>query len=173
MDRPSYYGVCPAEVRYDFRLPASARLLYVELSALSNYKGYCWASNQYFMKYFDVCERTVKRWLEALEAYGYITITNERNEFNKKERKIYLTVASAAPQNQKVDKNVQKSGQKCPKKVDKNVRSNNTSINNNINTARARVIAQPKNKCKPKFTDFEQREYDWTKIEAALFGDSS
>ena len=44
----SYYAIIPANVRYDPDLTPNAKLLYGEITALTNDKGYCWASNNYF-----------------------------------------------------------------------------------------------------------------------------
>ena len=49
IEKPAYWAVLPAGVRYDETLPASAKLLYAEISSLTNQEGYCYASNAYFM----------------------------------------------------------------------------------------------------------------------------
>ena len=72
--RPSYWAVLPASVRYDPHIPASAKILYAELSALAESYGYAWPTNDYFERLYGVSERSVIRWLQALEAAGYIRI---------------------------------------------------------------------------------------------------
>ena len=44
----SYYAIIPANVRYDNELTEKAKLLYGEITCLSNKEGYCFALNNYF-----------------------------------------------------------------------------------------------------------------------------
>ena len=44
-ERPSYYSIITADVRYDKSLKDKAKLLYSEITALANKNGYCYASN--------------------------------------------------------------------------------------------------------------------------------
>lgn len=48
MEKPNYYAVLPACVRYDDRLKPAEKLLFAELTSLSQAEGYSWASNGYF-----------------------------------------------------------------------------------------------------------------------------
>ena len=41
MNKPSYYAVIPAEVRYDNELSADEKLMYGELTCLTSAYGYC------------------------------------------------------------------------------------------------------------------------------------
>ena len=78
-DKPNYYAIIPADVRYSSLKP-NAKLLYGEITALSNKLGYCFASNSYFAELYGVSKNTVSRWLSDLKKLGFITIQLERNE---------------------------------------------------------------------------------------------
>ena len=88
--KPSYWAVLPAAVRYDEKLTAGARLLYAEISSLTDQRGYCYASNAYFMALYGISEPTVQRYLRALKAGGYITI--EDGDGGSGRRKIFAGV---------------------------------------------------------------------------------
>ena len=70
--RPGYYAVIPADVRYDDRIPANAKLLYGEISALIGKDGFCFATNQYFAEIYGCTPVTVARLVSKLEEAGYI-----------------------------------------------------------------------------------------------------
>lgn len=69
----SYYAVIPATVRYDNNVVPSAKLLYGEITALCNEKGYCWATNDYFGRLYSVSKRTISTWIKSLCDAGYIS----------------------------------------------------------------------------------------------------
>ena len=72
--RPAYWAVIPAGVRYDPELPANAKLLYAEVSALADSRGYCWASNATLGELYGVSDRTVRRLVETLAERGYLQV---------------------------------------------------------------------------------------------------
>jgi DNA-binding MarR family transcriptional regulator len=80
---PNYYGILPAEVRYCKFLSASEKVLYCEFAALSNKKGYAWASNTYFAEIYDVEPTTVSEWIQNLKKYGFINIINPKGRSRK------------------------------------------------------------------------------------------
>ena len=71
-EHSGYYAIIPAIVRYDNHLNGNAKLLYGELTALANERGYCWATNQYFANLYNVSKRTIISWLKQLEERNYI-----------------------------------------------------------------------------------------------------
>lgn len=89
-EKPNYYAVIPSYVRYCKELESSAKLLYGELTALSNLHGYCWASNEYFANLYDVDTRTIQRWLETLKKNGFIEVEIKK-EGMKSSRKIWIS----------------------------------------------------------------------------------
>ena len=64
MDKPHYYAVLTAEVRYNKNLCANAKLLYAEITALTNLNGQCHATDSYFSQLYDVDRRTIQLWLK-------------------------------------------------------------------------------------------------------------
>ena len=145
METPTFYAVLPASVRYDSRLKAQEKILYCEITALSNVNKFCHAGNGYFSDLYGVDERTIRRWLNNLAKHGYITIEYEKQGEGQKRRIIPSDNAAADVHEMSgPDKNVRTPrtkmsdtpGQKCPQEYYKN---NNTRENNTRAGARASV----------------------------------
>ena len=83
-----YYAVIPSDVRYDPELKPNAKLLYGELTALSDKKGYCWATNEHFASLFDLSVGTISRLISQLEKRGYIRCEMAATQSGS-ERRIY------------------------------------------------------------------------------------
>ena len=132
-DKPNYYAIIPANVRYSSLKP-NAKLLYGEITALSSKLGYCFASNNYFAELYGVSKNTVSRWLSDLKKLGFITIKIERNT------------------NKEIVKRIIGIDKKVDNPIDKIVKENNTSNNttsNNI-TIKEKFIAEVMNFDYPK-----------------------
>lgn len=130
----AYYAIIPANVRYDKDLAPNAKLLYGEITALCNEKGYCWASNQYFAELYGVSVLSIKRWVNSLVTKGYVYRTLTYKPNSKEVDKRILSIDGGI----KIDTT---SVQKCYDPSIKNDTSssikndtdNNTSINNTFN----------------------------------------
>ena len=135
--KKSYYAIIPANVRYDNKLKPNAKLLYGEITALANEKGYCWASNNYFAELYGVSKETVSRWINNLENKGYIYTQLIYKEVSKeiKERRIYI-----APIDNFVNTPCQNDQYPIDKKIntpiDEKIKDNNTLPNTTVNNTR-------------------------------------
>jgi hypothetical protein len=84
-EKPSFYAIIPANVRYSDIIP-NAKLLFGEITALSDREGYCWASNVYFGKLYKKNQTTVSEWIKILSDNGFIRIETDGHN-----RKIFIT----------------------------------------------------------------------------------
>lgn len=134
-----FYAIIPANIRYDSEIPPNAKLLYSEITALCNVKGYCWPTNEYFAELYNVSERTISRWISKLIQKAYIVVEYQYKVGTKEILKRYIKLAghteSVCEENACLgsDKNVNTYRQKCHLGGDKNVRENNINNNNIIN----------------------------------------
>ena len=91
-NKKNYYAVIPAEVRYSKNLKPNEKLMYGELTALANDKGYCYASNLYFSNLYNAKKNTISRWVSNLAKNGFIDVKLIYKKGTKQieERHIYL-----------------------------------------------------------------------------------
>ena len=88
----NYYAIIPATVRYNKDLKPNEKLLYGEITALANSKGFCFASNRYFAELYKVTIHTVSQWISHLEKLGYVNIELIKDDKKEiKERRIYIS----------------------------------------------------------------------------------
>ncbi len=83
--RSSYYGLLPANIRYDKELTPAEKLLYVEITSVLTKEGKCDQDNEYFSEIMDVDPRTITRYLKNLETRGFI-----ERKLNHNQREIHL-----------------------------------------------------------------------------------
>ena len=86
-NKPNYFAILPANVRYDKELTDKAKLLYAEITSLSNKMGYCFASNKYFADLYNCTTRSIQNAISKLQEKGYVFTEIENNY----ERKIYIS----------------------------------------------------------------------------------
>lgn len=89
---PSYYAIIPAPIRYDKRLTPNAKILYAEITSLTNKLGFCYAQNRYFEELYQVSKQSINSWLQQLEKYGYIERHIYRDEGSKEILNRYITI---------------------------------------------------------------------------------
>jgi hypothetical protein len=104
-------------VRYSSISP-SAKLLYGEITALCNERGYCWANNRYFANLYDVETETASRWIAELVEGGFIKSDVSQADGNKRK----LTLKG-------IDKKINTSIKKAQEGLEEKVKHNNTSNN--------------------------------------------
>lgn len=134
MEKPSYFAVIPASVRYDKRLKPIERLLFGEITCLTNKDGYCFASSSYFAELYDTQRETISRYISNLAKCGYILIEIE----NGYQRKIYLK-EGVIKQSQGVTELSRGCNQTITPPCDQKITQNNTSINNLTNNSKEEV----------------------------------
>ena len=140
MEKPNYYGILPANVRYDKELKPMEKILFTEISSLTNKEGYCYAKNSYFADLYDVHKNTVGNWINNLVKRGYLksVIIYEKGTKNIQERRLYITTPTSekvdTPVNEKNDtyqrKDLEGINEKIDTPVNEKIEDNNTSINN-------------------------------------------
>jgi hypothetical protein len=133
MENKNYFAIIPAPVRYCKDLKANEKLMYGELTALSNDKGFCFASNEYFSNLYDVSKTSISKWISNLEKNGFIKIKMIYEPGTKqiKQRRIYiapLLKKSSIPIEEKLNTPIEE------KLKDIYILTNNNNINNNNST---------------------------------------
>lgn len=92
-EQKSFFAIIPANVRYDKELTPNAKLLFAEITAMTNERGYCWASNSYFSNLYGVDKKTISKWVSTLEKKDYIKteLIYKENSKEIQQRRIYLS----------------------------------------------------------------------------------
>jgi hypothetical protein len=115
MEKPNYYAVIPAQVRYSKKLTPNAKLLYAEITALCNMNGKCTASTEYFCKLYEVSRVSIQKWLKILEDNKHIKRVNIYKQGSKEILTRVITLVNI-PSKEKLTDNI------------------NTKVYNNTNT---------------------------------------
>jgi len=117
-EKPNYYAIIPANIRYDNELKANEKLLYGEITALANKNGYCFATNRYFAELYNVDTATISRWINSLIDNDYLEVSYQKDNTR------LLTIKSIP-----IDKKI---NTLLTKKSNIIIQDNNTSIEEEI-----------------------------------------
>lgn len=148
-NKVSYYAIIPANVRYDPELTEKAKLLYGEITCLSNKEGYCFATNNYFANLYNCTTRAIQNAISKLQERGYINVVIEDNY----QRKIFM----ASPMG--YEKNfIGGYEKKFAGGYEKNFTNNNININK-IDSLFNYIIKKEK-KFPKEFEKFEMQIFD-------------
>jgi uncharacterized phage protein (TIGR02220 family) len=120
----SYYAIIPANVRYDTELTPNAKLLYGEITALCNEKGYCWANNAYFAELYGVSKTSISNWVNKLVEKGYISSEMKYKGGTKEIFNRYLRIVNDPIK------------EKFNTPIKENFKDNNTSFNTTSNNTK-------------------------------------
>lgn len=154
-DKPNYYAIIPADVRYDKDLPPMAKLLYGEITCLTQKNGFCWATNSYFAELYGISKDRISKLLNILKNKGYITVHVERNEKNevvKRYIKLNMTETTRPPvENNETPQVKNNEPPQVKNNEENNINLNNTRMNNiNLNIPHSKQKNQ-----KHKYGEFQ------------------
>ena len=130
----SYYAVLPANVRYDKNITPNAKLLYAEITALCNDKGYCWAGNAYFAELYRVTKTSISNWISSLQKNGYIDVQLIYKENSKEIQSRHISIANNIP--------IQNNLNTCTKDFVEGIQKNFTDNTQIINTKKDEIISK-------------------------------
>lgn len=149
----NYFAVIPANVRYNKNLKPLAKLLYGEITALCNEKGYCWASNGYFAELYEVSNDTISRAIKQLEECGHIKCVYDKTQQNNDKRRIFIEYPQKSRDGirrkvetvsaEKSRPYPQNCGDGIRKKVEQNNTENSTNNKTENNTASEKETPPP------------------------------
>ena len=166
---PNYYAILTSDVRYCPDLSAQEKLLFAEITALTNKDGVCFAGNKYFADLYGLSTVTISRQISALEKEGFIKIEYEKSGAKVKKRIITIN-KNVNGKAQTINKNVNRT-------INKNVKENNTSIltlqdNNNISDNAKTCVGffiECLQKNNPKTNRSEKQKIEYAKIFDKMF----
>jgi len=135
MEKPNYYAIIPADVRYSKKLTPNAKLLYAEITALCNMNGKCTASTKYFATLYNVSKTSIQNWLKILDDNNFITRHNIFKEGSQEILSRHIKLVKTPPQKNLRDNN------------NININNNNTTYSNSKVRFKKPTLDEVKNYC--------------------------
>lgn len=180
MNNPNYYAILTADVRYCPDLSPQEKILFAEITALSQKDGVCYAGNSYFAELYGLTDTTISHQISDLEKLGFIKI-----DFEKEGARVKKRIITIAKNRNGIDVLLAK---KSNRTVAKNRKENNTSniilqvYNNNTDATKAVdlfIKGLQRNNPKIDRSDKQKEEYandflslsekyEWTEINRVI-----
>lgn len=132
----SYYAIITADVRYSDKINANEKLLYAEITALSNKTGFCWASNNHFADLYNCTPQAISKWVKNLEKNNFISVEYVYKKGSKEIEKRIISIGKGV----NADIKGINSGFNTYQHT---IKDNNTSINNKLNNSEGKEIPSP------------------------------
>jgi hypothetical protein len=92
MEQPSWAAVIPNKYLYAKDINSVQKILIGLISGLSNIKGYCFATNDYFAEILDLSKVRVSQLITDLEKKGYLGRVIYRNDKQQVEKRILILI---------------------------------------------------------------------------------
>ena len=131
-EKPNYYAILSAEVRYDNRLRPNVKLLYAEITALCNMNRECFASNRYFSELYGKSKGSISGWINELVKYGYISTEYTYKTGTKEIEYRYIKILKGGI--------IENEHTLLKKTLNNTTSSNTTSINKDISIRRLKFV---------------------------------
>lgn len=117
--------ILPTSVLGDNSLTPLERMLLICILSLCKQKGYCWATNEYFARLFDVKKPTISKSISSLSKNNYIELIYDNREKNNSKRIIKISGA--------LTKMIMSIKENMNISINKNINQYNKYSNNKIN----------------------------------------
>lgn len=153
-NKPNYYAIIPADVRYNKNLKDKAKLLYGEITALSNKDGYCYATNNYFAELYGVSNTTISLLIKDLIKNGYLVSEIIYKDNSKEILHRYLRIIKGG-----YLRNLKEG-------IKENLKDNNININNTrINKYSSPTLEDIKEYCRERNNNVDPKKfYDYYSV---------
>ena len=83
--------ITPISALSDNRISSLEKLLLMHIISLCKQKGYCWATNSYFMDIYGYSKQTIFKSINKLASLNYINLNYDNEAVNNSKRTITLS----------------------------------------------------------------------------------
>jgi len=84
------YILIPNDIKTS-SIPSGAKILYGDILCLSK-RGYCFSSNKYFAKTYNVHTNSISNWITSLKENKFINAKYGKDDKGRSVRKLYPTI---------------------------------------------------------------------------------